>query len=490
MLGILITKEFKNIIQSPKFVSTFLTCTVLILLSVYIGIQEYNDSVRQYEIGNSITEQSVREQTAWGQVQNQVFRKPSPLQIFVSGINNDIGRLTTVSEWQSIKLRNSHYSDNPVFAVFRFIDLTFIFMIVMSLFAIIFTYDAVNGEREGGTLKLVFSNSVSRAKFLMAKFIGSWVGLVIPVIFSLLLGLLMLILFNIELSSSDWISIISLLGISILFFTFFICLGLCISSLTPKSSTSFMVLLVLWIAIVLILPRIGIMIAGEVIHVPTIAETESKKEGYNRERWDRFSSEMSKVWEERNREVQSISSDENAQRAYRDSKEWEWLEKDDEVRKKVNAEIAEYSRKLSEDLRNAKALQEELGLNISRFSPASSYLLASMNLSGSDIGLKSRYETALEDYKKTYSQFVQQKQKESGQSGGIRISMDSRRGFSFQTDEGTKMLNPVDMPKFVYNETVQQSSFGLVAVDVSLLLAYSLIAFFVAFLLFLKYDVR
>ena len=49
MLWILIEKELKSIIKSPKFAATFGVCAVLILLSFFIGIQEYRASVEQYD---------------------------------------------------------------------------------------------------------------------------------------------------------------------------------------------------------------------------------------------------------------------------------------------------------------------------------------------------------------------------------------------------------------------------------------------------------
>jgi len=490
MLSLLIIKEFKSILQSPKFVATIVTCTVLILLSFYIGIQEYKESVAQYETGIAVTDQGIREQTGWGQVQNNVFRQPDPMQIFVSGINNDIGRLSSISNYASVKLRNSHYSDNPLFAVFRFIDITFIFMVVLSLFAIMFTYDAINGERESGTLKLVFSNSVPRAQYLIAKFAGSWLGLVVPLLIPILLGLLMINLFQIPLTSDHWIKIGILFGISFLFFTFFICLGLFVSALTSKSSTSFLILLVSWIALVLILPRIGIMVAGEIVHVPSIAEVESRKDGFTKDSWDSFSKLMQEKWQQRNQEVQNAGKTDAEQQAYRDEKEWSWLEEDDAARKKNQAEIAEFSRKLSEENRNLKTQQEELGFALSRFSPVSSYLLASMTLAETDVALKSRYESGLEEYKKIYTQFVETEQKKSGQSGGIRINMDSKKGFSFQADDGTKTLNATNMPKFQYAQAGIGELFGNTLIDWGLLAIYSIVIFFISFLIFLKYDVR
>ncbi len=162
MFVTLFEKELKAILLSPKFVATFGVCSLLILLSVFIGIQEHRAAVDQYETAIQLADQEIREATSWWGVNNRVYRRPNPMQIFASGVNNDIGRLSNISTWTEVKLRQSAYSDNSLFALFRFIDFTFIVQVVLSLFAILFTYDAINGERESGTLKLAFSNAVPR----------------------------------------------------------------------------------------------------------------------------------------------------------------------------------------------------------------------------------------------------------------------------------------------------------------------------------------
>jgi len=193
MLSTLINKELKSIIQSPKFVGSFAVCSVLILLSVYIGIAEYRTAVAQHEAAGQLVDEELRQATSWGGLSTKSYRPPDPMQIFVSGVNYDIGRWSSIGSDAGVKLRHSAYSDDPIFAVFRFVDFAFIVMFVLSLMAIQFTYDAVNGERESGTLKLVFSNAVPRAKYLIAKCAGSWLGLALPLGIPILLSVLLVI---------------------------------------------------------------------------------------------------------------------------------------------------------------------------------------------------------------------------------------------------------------------------------------------------------
>ena len=146
MITTLIEKELKSIILSPKFVATFAVCSVLILLSVFVGIKEYRQFTKQYEAAKQLADQRMQEQTNWLGLSTIAFRTPAPMQIFVSGVNYDIGRFSTIDSHSSIKLVHSIYSDDPIFAVFRFIDFNFIVLVVLSLIAILFTYDSINGE--------------------------------------------------------------------------------------------------------------------------------------------------------------------------------------------------------------------------------------------------------------------------------------------------------------------------------------------------------
>lgn len=487
MLKLLITKELKNIIASPKFTATFATCAILILLSVFIGIQEYQTAVRQYDTARQLLAQEIAETSSWMGISNRVFRKPDPMQIFSAGIHYDIGRFSDVGAWEEVKLRRSAYSDDPIFAIFRFIDFAFIVQVAMSLLAILFTYDAINGERERGTLKLTFANPVPRAQYILGKFFGSWLGLVIPVLIPMLLALLLVLLYQIPLTGAHWMKIISLFGISILFFTFFITFGLLVSALTRSSASSFLILLVSWVTLVLIIPRASVMIAGQFVSVPSVAEIESKQAKFEQERWDQSAIAMDKRFEERNAKMVGITKEERE--AYEDENMWNWMQEEDAERKIVQQDITEYHRKLQEDLRNRRAAQEELAFMLSRFSPASAYQLAVMNLSGNGISLKTRYEDAMEAYRDIFVDFVEEKRKESGGHGGLRISISGEDGVSISTGD-VKSLDVSELPQFDAPAHTIRDVAAPMIIDSGLLALYIALAFAGAFWGFVRYDVR
>jgi ABC-type transport system involved in multi-copper enzyme maturation permease subunit len=488
MFRIMVLKELKAILLSPKFPATFAVCAGLMLLSVFIGVREYKAAVGQYETARQLVDQELRAQSSWMGANGEAYRRPDAMQVFVTGTNNDIGRFSRISTFQPAKLQNSPYSDDPIFAVFRSVDFAFIVQIVLSLFAILFSYDAINGEREHGTLQLTFSNPIPRVQYLVAKFAGTWLGLVGPLVIPVLLSILYVMVSGVPLETVHWLKLGVLLGISLLFFTCILSFGLLFSTVTRRSNVSFLVSLVTWIAAVLIIPRVGAMAAGQMVSVPSVAETEGQRDAYEKQQWEQHMADMSQRWKERNAPTEGMSKSERE--AFRDAHLAEWMEQDDAARKAMQKDIEQHGEKLNEDLRNRKAEQERAGLMLARFSPASAYQLAVMNLAGTDIGLKSRYEDAIQAFRKTFNDFTALKQKESGNSGGIRISMDSDKGFSFSAPREKGVIDVSELPQFAPPVRTFAEAVLPTALDIGILVLYTVLALAGAMIAFLRYDVR
>ncbi|MFA6439658.1 MAG: ABC transporter permease subunit [Bacteriovoracaceae bacterium] len=488
MLATLITHELKNLFFSSKFSLTFTIVTILLLLTIAVGIDQYTNAIRQYETTTNLVRQEMRESRGWMSLNNKILRKPDPLQIFVAGVNHDIGRISEVNGFQGIKLSHSTYSDDPIYAVFRFIDFAFIITVVFSLLAILFTYDTINGEAERGTLQLIFSNAIPRTRYILGKFIGSWLGLVIPLTVPMLLSILLLFVWNIPMTSDHWLKVISLLGASVLYLTFFIALGIFLSTMTKRSSVSFLFALVAWVCLVFIVPRAGATVAGQIITIPTVAEIEAQRDAFSKERWVQYEGVMGEKWISRNTPTQGMSKEERE--AYREEHMWEWMEEDDRDRTQVQKDIDVFAAKANENQRNKKSEQEKLALLFSRISPASAFQLAVMNLAGTDIALKNRYEDALNVYRSIFSAYREKKQKQGGGMGGIRIEMNSDTGVKIDTGREKGVLDISDMPQFEHPQHSFRDAITTAIIDYGILGIYSLLAFAGAFVRFLQYDVR
>ncbi len=95
MLRILLEKELRDIVISTKFAITFAAAAVLVLLSFYVGIRNYQESIHEYDTARTTNAANIAAQTDWRQIQDRVFRKPQPLDILVNGVTNDVGRPLT-----------------------------------------------------------------------------------------------------------------------------------------------------------------------------------------------------------------------------------------------------------------------------------------------------------------------------------------------------------------------------------------------------------
>jgi hypothetical protein len=274
---------------------------------------------------------------------------------------------------------------------------------------------------------------------------------------------------------------------TVLLFTFFVAFGILVSTLTRRSNVSFLICLVGWIAAVLIIPRFGIMLAGQIVSVPTVSEIESQQDTFAKNAWDGHMKVMSEKWRKRSESLEGLN--EKDRKAKREEMEWAWAEEDRNDRNKLQNEIDENARRLTEDLRNRKFAQERLAFTLSRFSPVSAYQLAAMSLGWTDIDLKTRYEDGLTAFRTVFNQHKEQKQKESGATGGIRISVDSKTGVKIDTGREIA-LDLTGLPEYTHTRPTLGESIGPVVIDFGLMALYSLLAFAGAFVMFLRYDVR
>ena len=284
MLKDIIKKEILETITSAKFVFTFLLCAVLILLSVYTGITNYRADAEENTAAVALNKKNLESQPSYQALAGlgtKINKPPQVLGAIASGVDEAVGRVATVNIAYDPNLVDSKYESNPVFSVFGALDLTFIVKIVLSLFAILFTYDAIVGEKERGTLKLTLSNRVPRDRLILGKVIGGFISLLIPLIIPLILSLLMLLVYpNISLTGEDWVRLLLMFLMFFLYLSVFFTLGLLVSARTSKSSTSFLVLLFIWVIFVTIIPKLSVMTAAQLNPIPSVHEITAKKDAF------------------------------------------------------------------------------------------------------------------------------------------------------------------------------------------------------------------
>ncbi len=486
MFWTLIEKEWKNVARSPKFVATCGVSCLLILAGVLLGIRELRAFEDQQAAARALLAEELEEVSDWTALAARAFRHADALSIFAGGVHNDVGRLATIDRSSAPALERSIYTDEPLLAVFRALDLSFIVTVVLSLFAILFTYDAINGERQAGTLRLIFAHAIPRPLYVSAKLAGLWVAAAVPLLLSALLGLLAAELSGVSLMVDHWQRLLIFGAAATLYFTFFVVLGVAASALTRRPATSFLTLLAVWVLLVMVIPRVGLLAAIRLAPVPSTAEIESRKQGFEARAWDDHLRALSAVWQERETEMAGL--DDAQREAYEDEQLWQWLEEDERLRKETEVEIADNAARLDETVRLNQARQTRLAFGLSRLSPASTFQLLAMHVAGTGVELKERYEDALRLYRRTFLDFVSAR---DGDQGGSHRITRRRAGAASKIFEDTDQpLDLSDMPRFVAPRFDASDALAGAPTELGLLALEVLLAFAAGFVAFLRYDVR
>lgn len=474
MFRLIVEKELREIIGTTKFAVTFGVCSLLILLAFYVGARNYQVSQAEYEAAQAENIRQMEGLTDWNQAQHRIFLPAQPLATLVSGISNDIGRNTEMRGRGELNFENSRFNEDPIYAVFRFLDLEFIFSIVLSLFAILFAYDAINGEKERGTLRLSFANAVPRDKYILGKLVGAFLALGTPLLIPILVGCLMLPLMGIPMTGSEWSRLGMVILSGYLYLGVFLTLSVFISAMTEKSSTSFLMLLVVWIFAVLIIPRTAVLISGRAVDVPSIDQINYEKDRYRSQLWEEDREKMND-WMQNNQPDPENSDMQAWQENFRTFMS--------ELSDARSEKTQEFGGRLNEDRRNREAVQQRVALGISRVSPTSVFSLASTDLAGTSLELKQRFIEASVAYQDTYAQFMREKTGESG--GGFRIMIGGS-----QQEEEPDPIDPYELPVFEYQQPSSSEAIDDALVDIGILALFNIIFFVGAFVAFLRYDVR
>jgi ABC-type transport system involved in multi-copper enzyme maturation permease subunit len=395
MLIDIIKKEILDHLLSSKFVAMFIICSALILLSVYVGVGEYMADKKVYDDDLAWDALAMQPPNTYQQLLEgalKVYRAPRPLGSLVKGVEDAAGRVSFMNMTEA-SLGESKYQSNPLTSVFGTFDLIFIVKMVLSLFAILLIHDTICGEKEKGTLKQSLANSVPRDRLLLGKAIGGYISLIIPLLFPLLLGLIYLSLHpGIDLSGEEWQRLCLILLVFLLYLSVFFCLGLLVSSMTVRSSTSLLVLLFVWSVWGIVVPKASVIIAGMLQPIPVANEIYAQKTMESAQ----INQEVSKIYDAQLSKILVMNPDGRSGRIT-DPAAYQKIQV--EMTAERNRRIDENNAKIDQDYQMRKDAQASLAKNISRISPAAALTFGATALAGTGTEDYNRFWKAVMDYK-------------------------------------------------------------------------------------------
>ncbi len=470
MFTIILDKELREIIGTTKFAVTFGVCAVLILLAFYVGARNYQISVQEYDASVTENMRQMEGVTDWANIDHRIFLPPQPLAALVSGVSNDIGRSVNMDVRGELRPEGSRFAEDPIFAVFRFLDLEFIFAIVLSLFAILFGFDAINGEKERGTLGLSFSNSVPRDQYILGKIVGSFLALIIPLMIPILIGCLMLPLLGVPMNADSWLRLAMVILTGTLYFAVFLTLSVFISTLTHRSSTSFLTLVVAWVFAVLIIPRTSVLAAGRMVDVPSVDEVDFEKGQYSAQLFDERMNAMQE-WTQANYQSDHRLMMEGMQ-AFRA-----------EQQAQVDNKMGIFVEQLNQERNNKADLRTGVALSLARISPTASFSLAASDLAFTSMELRASFVEASAAYQQEFANFMRSKNVDYG--GDVFVG----HGAPVRVEE-PEPIDTRELPLFAYAPPPASEAIIKSLPNLGLLLMFNVFFFAGAFFRFNRYDVR
>ena len=345
---------------------------------------------------------------------------------------------------------------------FTELDWTFIIGLVMSFMAILFTYDAISGERETGTLSLLMANSVSRATVLLGKFMGAFLTILIPLFIGVLLNLMVVSASRLaSLSGGEWARVGIICVISMIYISIFLWLGLFISSQFSNSSSSLLTLLLIWIVFVVLIPNTMGVLASGFKQVPS-------------------RSEISRIKKTREDEIDNRHKEDD--KLYRTGSPSDQPPKIEVLRMWADYlnEHADAKSRIEDEHLNKQFAQIEFTQQITRLSPAAVYKYAVESLAGTGFARHKRFVEHARRYRQQFIDFI--KSEDRGDNDSYHVYL-LKEGLS----QKPVPLNSI--PKFS-DKLSLGSAFKEAVLDLTLLVSLMLLLFMAASLAFLRSDVK
>ncbi len=457
MFGALVVRELRSHMLTYRFaLSACLLFTLIVGSSLILGFS-YDRQLSAYSESKNAREQKLSESTdfqtlRWQGMQQE--KPPNPLSVFTVGLERELSRSVTISNRQP-KLGRSKYS-SALYTLFPPPDLLYIVNIVGSLLAVLFAFNAISGDHEDGTLRLVMSNAVPRHMVLLSKWAGGYLALMVPFLGSVLAALLLIsALTSFRLTGAEWGAFGAMLGVAALYLSVFYTLALAISVYTRRSSTSLVVSFLVWVLLVLAVPNVAPIIARAAVKIPSPGAIAGERDAIRTSAW----AEM------RGRDWRSMSREERT--ALRDA---------------IDAQIEQNTARLIDDYTRRLESQVAAGVVLARISPSSSYVYATASLAGAGLADFSGLRQYIDRYRVQYLDAIDAiNQQRRQQTEGIEDRQERDEIMEAPVD-------PDDLPAFAPKRRPMGEILAANDIDLLVLVVLNGVFFLVAYLGFLKFD--
>ncbi len=316
-------REIYDNLNSLRFALTTVLLLALMVTNAVRHLREHPKQVQRYrdavaESLNQLTthaEESLYKLAQYGP--GNFYKKPSPLHFCANGsepilpdtikvddpiVFGTVGSSDSYEEtvvlhgiW-TLSYPDANLQNKDVGPDVSQVDWGFIIGYVLSLLALLFTFDALSGEREHGTLRLMLANSIPRHTVLIGKFLGALFSISIPFTLAVLVNLLLISTSSeVHLTTEAWGRLGIIFCLALLYTSLFLALGLLVSARVQRSAVSLMILLLTWVTFVAFMPSTLASIASSFSPAVSFDKYWKQRNPVQEDLWDKYGN---RLWSE------------------------------------------------------------------------------------------------------------------------------------------------------------------------------------------------
>lgn len=250
-------KEILEHLTTYRFALVSGLTGVLMAVSLLVGVGDYRVRLENYGVMQPKEPGSPN-----------IVLPPNPVSVLVQGLDPRLGKVYELTSL-GVTVHSNERTINRLFSLFAVPDQMFIIKVVLALTALLMSFDALCGEKEQGTLKLLLASGGRRSDIYAGKFLGRYLLTVSPfVIASLACVAVLSLLPDIQAGGYFLGRCALVLLVALVYAAVFTALGLLISSVAHRSETSLALSMSAWVLLVFVIPEAGPGIAQAARSVP------------------------------------------------------------------------------------------------------------------------------------------------------------------------------------------------------------------------------
>ena len=453
MIWILIRKEMIDQILSVRFSISLVLACVFLVPATYILAEDHGwlDKER-----GSFMKEGFYPRKSW----YYLNRRLPGLGILATGLDAELS-LSCQNEGLGAGplFHNRTFVHNPNRYFFSSLDFVFFVNIVGSLMAFAFTYDAISGGKQRGTLRLMMTQPIARPLFLLSKFLGSYISFAISIAPALMGVIIVLVLHpDVELRASEWGATGFLLAL--LYLSGFFMLGLFVSCMTKTPKTTLTALLTLWTILVLVIPNFSPFLASKLCPIRSLHEVESEIAAMRRDYREPTRQKADDFIQ------QHIGNREALNEAEKETVRQMW---DEYGRQTMKLRTTGEAAKIRIAFLNEVEVQSKMGETLSLISPAAAFTFLASDIAQTGLESERDYRRAVFRYRRQYGEYQDRQIAETGDY------------FSAFHAANADMA-----PPFVYRAISLSQAVGAHMPQFMVLVLYSVLFFFAAQIAFIR----